>query len=225
MSFKPEDGIFKKIADIALNDADNNYVIIIDEINRANISKVFGELITLIESDKRWGEVNETCVTLQLGSVFAVPNNLYIVGTMNSADKSISLIDAALRRRFEFIEQHPEPLLVDDPVLRSVLIKLNDLLADAFGSSDLLIGHSYFMGKGKDALCTIMNNSIIPLLYEYFYDNKKNVVNTLKKSLEGLDIEVRDEKISRVFVKKVNKKETAENNEDADNNGKAEKEL
>ncbi len=222
MSFKPEDGTFKRIADIALNDPVNNYVIIIDEINRANISKVFGELITLIEGDKRWGEVNETCVTLQLGDVFAVPNNLYIVGTMNSADKSISLIDAALRRRFEFIEQHPEPLLVDDPVLRSVLIKLNDLLADAFGSSDLLIGHSYFMGKDKDALCKIMNNSIIPLLYEYFYDNKKNVVNTLKKSLEGLGIEVRDEKISRVFVKKVNKKETAENNEDADNNGKAE---
>ena len=202
MSFKTVDGVFKHIADIALNDGGNNYVIIIDEINRANISKVFGELITLIEADKRWGEVNETCATLQSGDVFAVPNNLYIVGTMNSADKSISLIDAALRRRFEFIEQHPDKSLVDDTVLRGVMKKLNEQLADALESSDLLIGHSYFMGKDKDALCTIMNNSIIPLLYEYFYDNKKKVINVLEECLKGLDVEIKDDKISRVYVVK-----------------------
>lgn len=202
MSFKTVDGVFKHIADIALNDGDNNYVIIIDEINRANISKVFGELITLIEADKRWGEVNETCATLQSGDVFAVPNNLYIVGTMNSADKSISLIDAALRRRFEFIEQHPDKSLVDDPVLRGVMKKLNEQLADALESSDLLIGHSYFMGRDKDALCTIMNNSIIPLLYEYFYDNKKKVINVLEECMKGLDVEIKDDKISRVYVVK-----------------------
>lgn len=201
MSFKTVDGVFKRIADNALEDLNNNYVIIIDEINRANISKVFGELITLIEGDKRWGEVNETCATLQSGDVFAVPNNLYIIGTMNSADKSISLIDAALRRRFDFIEQYPDATLIDDNTLSTVFQKINAILADSLESSDLLIGHSYFMGKTADDLCVILNNSIIPLLYEYFYDNKKKVIAVLSDALKGLSIEIVDEKISRVRVK------------------------
>lgn len=203
MSFKTVDGVFKIIADQALNDAENNYVIIIDEINRANISKVLGELITLIEDDKRWGEVNETCATLQSGDVFAVPNNLYILGTMNSADKSISLIDAALRRRFSFIEQRPEAELIEDSVLQSVLKKLNEILADELESSDLLIGHSYFMNKSAGDLDAILNNSIIPLLYEYFYDNKKKVASVLKEALAGTDVEIVDDKIGRLRVKKV----------------------
>lgn len=203
MAFRIVDGVFKRIADAALNDEENNYVIIIDEINRANISKVFGELITLIEGDKRWGEVNETCVTLQSGDVFAVPNNLYIVGTMNSADKSISLIDAALRRRFSFVEQRPDVELVEDATLQSVLRKLNSLLADELESSDLLIGHSYFMNKSLDDLCSILNNSIVPLLYEYFYDNKKKVASVLKEAVDGMDIEIVDDKIGRLRVKRV----------------------
>jgi len=208
LAFKTKDGVFKHIADVALNDTDNkNFVIIIDEINRANISKVFGELITLIEVDKRWGEVNETCATLQSGDVFAVPNNLYIVGTMNSADKSISLIDAALRRRFEFIEQRPNAGLVEDPTLKKVLIKLNDILADQLESADLLIGHSYFMNKTKDDLCSIMNNSIIPLLYEYFYDRKKSVMSVLHDVLEEVPeetgISIVDDKIGRLRIEKV----------------------
>ena len=207
LAFLTVDGVFKRIADDALNDPENNYVIIIDEINRANISKVFGELITLIDSDKRWGEVNEICATLQSGDVFAVPNNLYIVGTMNSADKSISLIDAALRRRFDFIEQYPDASLIDDPTLQSVLQKINSLLADSLENSDLLIGHSYFMGKTKDDLCEILNNSIIPLLYEYFYDNKKKVIGILSEVLKDLNITVMDEKIRRVRVKKVDVRE------------------
>ena len=207
MAFVTVDGVFKRIADDALNDQENNYVIIIDEINRANISKVFGELITLIESDKRWGEVNETCATLQSGDIFAVPNNLYIVGTMNSADKSISLIDAALRRRFEFIEQYPDADLVDDPTLRSVLQKLNAHLADSLESSDLLIGHSYFMGKTVDDLCSILNNGIIPLLYEYYYDSKKKVIGALTEAIKDLGITIVDEKISRIRVKKADVQE------------------
>ena len=207
MAFITVDGVFKRIADGALDNHEKNYVIIIDEINRANISKVFGELITLIESDKRWGEVNETCATLQSGDIFAVPNNLYIVGTMNSADKSISLIDAALRRRFEFIEQYPNASLVDDPTLRDVLSKINTILADSLESSDLLIGHSYFMGKTVDDLCAVLNNSIIPLLYEYYYDNKKKVIGVLTDALKDLGIKIVDDKISRVRVEKADVQE------------------
>lgn len=201
MAFKTVDGVFKRIADDAL-DEQKNYVIIIDEINRANISKVFGELITLIESDKRWGEVNEICTTLQSGDIFAIPNNLYIIGTMNSADKSISLIDAALRRRFEFIEKYPDTSLIDDVTLRNVLQKINTILADSLESSDLLIGHSYFMGKTANDLCGILNNSIIPLLYEYYYDNKKKVIGVLTETLKDLNIRIVDEKISRIRVEK-----------------------
>lgn len=205
MNFKTVDGVFKKIADRALNDDENNYVIIIDEINRANISKVFGELITLIEDDKRWGELNQTSATLQSGDPFAVPNNLYIVGTMNSADKSISLIDAALRRRFEFIEQKPDASLITDPTMRSILIKLNDMLADQLDSADLLIGHSYFMNKTVDDLPKVLNNSIIPLLYEYFYDNKKKVMGVLNSAIEQVDYVIEDDKLGRIYVERQTK--------------------
>lgn len=203
-SFRFVNGVLKAIADRAITDQVNNYVLIIDEINRANISKVFGELITLIEEDKRWGELNETCVTLQSGDIFAVPNNLYIIGTMNSADKSISLIDAALRRRFEFIEQRPDASLITDKTLRDVFVALNSKLVSELDSTDLLIGHSYFMGRNKDDLCRILNNSIIPLLYEYLYDNRKKVVNVLASVLNGTSVEVVDEgekAVGRVRVK------------------------
>lgn len=204
MAFKTIDGVFKKIADEALNHYDKDYIIIIDEINRANISKVFGELITLIEEDKRWGEVNELSVTLQSGDPFAVPNNLYIVGTMNSADKSISLIDAALRRRFSFIEQRPDDNLVTDPLLRSVLKEMNLMLADKLESTDLLVGHSYFMNKSADDLCDILNNNIIPLLYEYFYDQRKRVKSLLDDIIAktSAPIEVDDIVVGRLEVKK-----------------------
>lgn len=202
LSFKTVDGVFKQIADRALNDLDNNYVIIIDEINRANISKVFGELITLIEDDKRWGELNQTSATLQSGDLFAVPNNLYIVGTMNSADKSISLIDAALRRRFEFVEQKPEASLVTDLTLKDVLERLNASLVSQLDSADLLIGHSYFMNKTASDLPQILNNSIIPLLYEYFYDNKKKVASVLGDAIKNVDYGVKDDKLGRIHIER-----------------------
>lgn len=204
MAFKTVDGVFKVIADTALNDTENkNYVIIIDEINRANISKVFGELITLIEEDKRWGELNETSATLQSGDQFAVPNNLYIVGTMNSADKSISLIDAALRRRFDFIEQKPDSALVPEGVLRKMFDNINENLVSELDSTDLLVGYSYFMKKTEKDLCNILNNNIIPLLYEYFYDNRKKVAKLLNDAIDksGAQIEIVDEKVGRLRVK------------------------
>lgn len=197
-NFVPVDGVFKKIADEAIQHGDKDYVIIIDEINRANISKVFGELITLIEEDKRWGEINALSVTLPSGQVFAVPNNLYIIGTMNSADKSISLIDAALRRRFDFIEVVPNVDLVENATLKIVLKRLNEELFRELDSTDLLVGHAYFIGKNEDDLCNIMNHSIIPLLYEYFYDNSNKVKNILEKAVSGYNYSVTPAKIGRI---------------------------
>lgn len=182
ISFIKVNGVFKTIADAAMQDPDNNYVIIIDEINRGNISKIFGELITLIEDDKRCGELNQLSVTLPLGERFSVPNNLYVIGTMNSADKSISLIDTALRRRFVFIEMAPNESLIGDSSLRNVLLALNVYIKKELRSTDLLIGHAYFIGKGADDIGVIMNNNIIPLLYEYFYDDEAKV----KKALDCL---------------------------------------
>ena len=202
MEFKPVDGVFKKIADNALYDNDNNYVIIIDEINRANMSKVLGELITLIEEDKRWGEVNELSVTLPSGEVFVVPNNLYIVGTMNTADKSISIIDVALRRRFDFIEQHVELDKVADDKLRKVLKVINDKLKDETDSTDLLIGHAYFMNKTVDDLDNILNRAIIPLLYEYFFDNGKKVKSVIEEAIKETGYKVDDNSLGRIKIVK-----------------------
>ena len=200
--FVPIDGVFKRIADNAKYHPENNYVIIIDEINRANISKVFGELITLIEDDKRWGEVNSLQVTLPSGQPFKIPNNLYIVGTMNSADKSISLIDTALRRRFEFIEVTPNASLIADPVLRSTLEKLNTSLAKELDSTDLLVGHAYFIGKTEEDLCSIFNRSIIPLLYEYFYDNSTKVKAQIKNALPNDQYEITGGTVGRIKISK-----------------------
>ncbi|MDD4291018.1 MAG: AAA family ATPase [Clostridia bacterium] len=183
MKFKTVDGVFKKIADKAMMDTENDYVMIIDEINRGNISKIFGELITLIEDDKRWGEANQLSAILPSGQRFAVPNNLYIVGTMNSADKSISLIDTALRRRFAFVEKAPDASIITNPKIKAVLIKLNTYIKSELRSTDLLIGHAFFIGKEESDLGEVMNNHIIPLLYEYFFDDE----NKVKKALDCLD--------------------------------------
>lgn len=139
-----------------------NYYLIIDEINRGNISKIFGELITLLEEDKRLGEDNELTVTLPYSKEqFGVPKNLYIIGTMNTADKSIALVDIALRRRFTFVRM--EPL---NEYLPENVQKINEIIKDRRGS-DYLIGHAYFMGNQDHDF--IMKYKIRPLLEEYFY--------------------------------------------------------
>lgn len=145
-----------------------NYVLIIDEINRANISRVFGELITLLEDDKRIGEKNELRVTLPNGEKeFGVPPNLYILGTMNTADKSIALVDIALRRRFEFIGFYPDYTLPElDPAAVTLLQHINKAVYIKKGSVDYLIGHAYFLNN--TSIDNVIKNKVIPLLMEYF---------------------------------------------------------
>jgi 5-methylcytosine-specific restriction protein B len=153
----------------------NNYVMIIDEINRGNVSSIFGELITLIELDKRNGTENEITLTLPYSKeAFSVPNNVSIIGTMNTADRSVEALDTALRRRFSFVEMMPDyevisNLSIDKISLKEVLKTINDrveLLVDR----DHTIGHSYFIDiDTKEKLSDAFNDKIIPLLQEYFY--------------------------------------------------------
>jgi len=153
-----------------------NFVLVIDEINRANISKVFGELITLLEEDKRLGNDNELRITLPGGEKeFGVPPNLYIIGTMNTADKSIALIDIALRRRFEFIGYYPEYELLESTA-SSLLKKINEAIFKEKKSADYLIGHAYFMNGLP--LEIVLKNKVVPLLMEYF-SGKTDIVTKI----------------------------------------------
>ena len=181
-------GIFKKICERARNDKDKNYVLIIDEINRGNISKIFGELITLLEPSKRLGETEELKIRLAYsGEEFGVPKNLYILGTMNTADRSIALLDIALRRRFNFIEMPPRYELLKQKIeVKNDKIELQELLKaintriEFLLDKDHLIGHSYFINiKTFEDLKEIFRNSIIPLLQEYFYDDFEKIREVL----------------------------------------------
>ena len=170
-----------------------NYVLIIDEINRANMSRVFGELITLLEDDKRLGADNELTVTLPSGEPFAVPPNLYLIGTMNTADKSLALLDIALRRRFDFQYQRPDPDLLASPA-KEILTKLNKAIRDEHKPADFLIGHAYFIGKTEAQLPEVFNNRVIPLLMEYFNGKATTVIKLLDKAgVAAISDEITDE--------------------------------
>lgn len=180
LKFEKKEGIFKKLVIKALHDTLENHVLIIDEINRANISRVFGELITLIEDDKRWGNEHQMQLTLPSGDLFCVPKNVYIMGTMNTADKSIGLLDIALRRRFVFEFMPPKyENFVDEKGIIFLQSLNKEILARK--GKDFLIGHAAFMKKDFDWE-KIINHHIIPLLEEYFYTDKKGI--TIKKILE-----------------------------------------
>lgn len=162
-----------------------NAVLVIDEINRGDVSKIFGELITLIEEDKRIGKEHQMTVTLPYSrEPFGVPNNLYIIGTMNTADRSIALLDTALRRRFDFEEMMPKPELlrgkdIEGVDLEQLLTKINDRIKNEY-DRDHQIGHSYLMGvKNKEQLERAYKNRILPLLNEYFYNDIDSVAKIL----------------------------------------------
>ena len=175
-------GVFKRIADRADKNEDQNYVLIIDEINRGNIAKIFGELITLIEPSKRLGGEDEATVTLSYSKEpFGIPDNLYLIGTMNTADRSIALLDTALRRRFEFVEMMPNSnhecisTDIEGVDCRKLLATMNDRIRFLF-DREHQIGHTYFINVDSvDDLEKAFKTKIIPLLQEYFYDNYEKI--------------------------------------------------
>jgi len=185
LEYEIQDGIFKRIALKAKADPENDYAIFIDEINRGNVSAIFGELITLIEKDKRLEEPNALQVKLPYSRTsFGVPANLYIFGTMNTADRSVEALDTALRRRFAFEEVMPKPELfegleVAGISIQELLKKINQRI-EALLDRDHTIGHSYFY-KVKEAehkeaaLKSVFKDNIIPLLQEYFYGDYSSI--------------------------------------------------
>ncbi|WP_393969461.1 McrB family protein [Kluyvera intermedia] len=166
-----------------------NYVLIIDEINRGNISKIFGELITLIETSKRAGESEALSVSLPYSlDSFSVPGNLYIIGTMNTADRSLTALDTALRRRFDFQALLPDVSVLNETVIKGIdiqelLAKLNARI-QALYDSEHTLGHAFFMPvvQEKDnpdeafkKLKRVMKNKVLPLLEEYFYNDWQKI--------------------------------------------------
>lgn len=160
------------------------FVLVIDEINRGNISRIFGELITLIEPSKRIGAAEALEVTLPLtGDKFGVPDNLYIIGTMNTADRSLAGLDLALRRRFTFVEMPPKPELLDDRMVEGIdigeMLRVMNQRITALLDRDHCIGHAYFMplldNPSLDLLADIFAQNILPLLQEYFFEDWQRI--------------------------------------------------
>lgn len=203
LGYEVQDGVFKRICEKASRNPHKNFALFIDEINRGNISEIFGELITLIEVDKRIGEYCEITAMLPYSkTLFGVPKNLDIIGTMNSADRSIALIDLALRRRFEFIN-----MSCDYSALQRSLSELNINATNIDGINIIsllkainhrieflldinhIIGHAYFIkSRNFEDIKRILINKVIPLLEEYFYDDLQKVQLVLADLDENMDL-------------------------------------
>lgn len=219
-------GVFKKLCLTANGNLDKNYVIIIDEINRGNISKIFGELITLIEDTKRIepgtylaegdksseASIKGDAATVRLpysGDEFGVPKNVYILGTMNTADRSIALMDTALRRRFSFKEMMPDCESLNMKVagidIKTMLKTINKRIEYLY-DREHQIGHAFFIKLGDKAkiedLAKIFKNNVIPLLQEYFYDDYAKIRLVLgdnDKDEEYCFIKINDSRKESVF--------------------------
>lgn len=178
----------------AKNLPSKQFALFIDEINRANISAVFGELITLLEDDKRIGEENEMWIELPYSNEkFCVPPNLYVIGTMNTADRSIALLDIALRRRFEFKALYPE--YQEGQWWAALLEALNTAIYSWKKNPDFFIGHAFFINKQPADLIRILNTKIIPLLYEYCQNN----TDAVKKILSDAGVNTKPTGIKENF--------------------------
>lgn len=183
-------GVFRNLAEEADAHQDRNYVLVIDEINRGNVAGIFGELITLIEEDKRLGLDEELRVTLPYSRrSFGVPPNLYLIGTMNTADRLLAGLDLALRRRFDFQELAPDAGLLDEVTIEglsvgAVLRKLNERIQSLKGR-DFAIGHALFIPLHEDqtlsALARVFSRKVLPLLQEYFFEDWSQIAEVLNQ--------------------------------------------
>ncbi|SHE34450.1 5-methylcytosine-specific restriction enzyme B [Marinitoga hydrogenitolerans DSM 16785] len=209
--FSLKEGIFKKICKDANENHDKKYFLIIDEINRGDISRIFGELITLLEINKR----GKKAILPLSGEIFFVPENVYIIATMNTADRSIALIDIALRRRFGFIELMPDysifsGFMIENLPLDKWLKSLNEKIIACLGKDarNLQIGHSYFMENGKpikdfEKFKRVIQEDIIPLIEEYCYEDYE----IIKKILGSSFIDIKNQSINYKFLEEASKEE------------------
>ncbi|PHA78125.1 hypothetical protein COE72_00795 [Bacillus toyonensis] len=197
--------------DVVIEENKSNYVFIIDEINRGNISKIFGELITLIESTKRLGEKEEITAKLPYsGTEFGVPNNVFILGTMNTADRSIALMDTALRRRFKFMEMMPKVEVLTGIKVGGIdiarMLKAINARIEFLYDREHTVGHAYFTSLAKEPtlekLADIFQNSILPLMQEYFYEDYSKIQLIFGDNEKGDNVKfIKDEllKITEIF--------------------------
>ncbi len=204
------DGLFKRMCAQAREHPDKKYALLIDEINRGNISKIFGELISLVESSKREGAEDAMSVSLPYsGEDFSVPGNLYLMGTMNTADRSLAFMDTALRRRFSFVRVVPDPSVLEGVIIEGInlerlLTVLNERI-EVLYDKEHTIGHAYFLGvRSVDDLADVFLKKIIPLLEEYFFDDWEKIRlvlgdNQKRQSMDELCFLVEEECGVRLF--------------------------